>query len=411
MLSDEQLLDWLRLIRSENVGPRTFRQLINRYGGASAALEALPGLVARSLTGRTIRIADRDEAEREMEASRAMGVRFIVMSDPEYPPLLRMIDNAPPLLAARGGLATLKRACVAIIGSRNASASGLAMTEMLARGLGREDYVIVSGLARGIDTTAHRASLETGTIAVLAGGHARPYPSENQPLLERIVQSGGVALSEMPLEWEPRGRDFPRRNRIVSGLSRGAIVIEAAHRSGSLITARFAAEQGREVFAVPGSPLDPRAGGTNDLLREGATLCAEVADVTRVLSALSPGPAPGADLFNESAPLIDEEPLFDELDLFSFRESAPRAAKLSPTTVAASPPQALSPNSSHEPVDARERVLSLLSPAPVPLDELIRAVGLPAREVQSVLVDLDLEGRLERHGGALVSLLTLVSRP
>ena len=310
-LSDGQLLDWLRLIRSENIGPRTFRELVNRYGGASAALEALPELVARSLKGRAIRIADRDEALREIEASRAMGARFIVTSDPDYPPLLRMIDSAPPLLMIRGDAGALARLCVAIVGSRNASASGLTFTERLARGLAREDYVIVSGLARGVDTAAHRACVETGTVAVLAGGHARPYPSENAPLLEKIVQSGGAVISEMPLEWEPRGRDFPRRNRLVSGLALGTVVVEAARRSGSLITARFAAEQGREVFAVPGSPQDPRAEGTNDLLREGATLCACVEDVTRVLQTRRKGPSPGADLFGESAPLVEEEPLFD----------------------------------------------------------------------------------------------------
>jgi len=407
-LSDAQLLDWLRLIRSENIGPRTFRELINRYGGASAALEALPDLVARSLKGRAIRIADRDEALREIEASRAMGVRFIVTSDPDYPPLLRMIDSAPPLLMLRGDARALARACVAIVGARNASASGLAFTERLARGLAREDYVIVSGLARGVDTAAHRVSIETGAVAVLAGGHARPYPSENAPLLEKIVQSGGAVISEMPLEWEPRGRDFPRRNRLVSGLALGTVVVEAARRSGSLITARFAAEQGREVFAVPGSPQDPRAEGTNDLLREGATLCACVEDVTRVLTAQRKGPSPGADLFSESTPPVDEEPLFDELDLFSFREAAappPHAKPAAKAAVEAPPPiQELQSNPAPA-TNARDQVLSLLSPAPVALDELIRAAGLPAHEVQTALLDLDLEGRLERHGGALVSLL------
>ena len=406
-LSDGQLLDWLRLIRSENIGPRTFRELVNRYGGASAALEALPELVARSHKGRAIRIADRDEALREIEASRAMGVRFIVTSDPEYPPLLRMIDSAPPLLMIRGDAGALARPCVAIVGARNASASGLAFTERLARGLAREDYVIVSGLARGVDTAAHRACVETGTVAVLAGGHARPYPSENAPLLEKIVQSGGAVISEMPLEWEPRGRDFPRRNRLVSGLALGTVVVEAARRSGSLITARFAAEQGREVFAVPGSPQDPRAEGTNDLLREGATLCACVEDVTRVLQARRTGPSPGADLFGESAPSIEEEPLFDELDLFSFREAPappPRAAPAEARFV--SPPSIPRFAESEAPAaSARDLVLSLLSPAPVAIDELIRAVGLPARDVQTALLDLDLEGRLERHGAALVSLL------
>jgi DNA processing protein len=381
--------------------------LVNRYGGASAALEALPELVARSLKGRAIRIADRDEALREIEASRAMGARFIVTSDPEYPPLLRMIDSAPPLLTIRGDAGAFARPCVAIVGSRNASASGLAFTERLARGLAREDYVVVSGLARGVDTAAHRVCVETGTVAVLAGGHARPYPSENAPLLEKIARSGGAVISEMPLEWEPRGRDFPRRNRLVSGLALGTVVIEAARRSGSLITARFAAEQGREVFAVPGSPQDPRAEGTNDLLREGATLCACVEDVTRALQTRRKGPLPGEDLFGESAPSVEEEPLFDELDLFSFREAPappPRAAPAEARFVSAlAVPRTAS--SEAPAASARDLVLSLLSPAPVAVDELIRAVGLPAHDVQTALLDLDLEGRLERHGAALVSLL------
>ncbi len=410
VLSDAQLLDWIRLIRSDNVGPRTFRQLINRFGGVSAALEALPELIAHAPAGRTIRIAGREEALRELEASSAMGVRFIVTSDPAYPPRLREIDSAPPLLAARGDLAFLQRPCVAIVGSRNASASGLTMTELLARGLGREDYVIASGLARGIDTIAHRASLETGTIAVLAGGHARPYPSENLRLLERIVESGGVVLSEMPLEWEPRGRDFPRRNRIVSGLSLGVVVVEAAIRSGSLITARFASEQGREVFAVPGSPLDPRSRGPNGLVKGGATLCEGVEDIMEVLSMRGSGLRPRDDLFGEGPSVADDEPLFDELDLSSLQESPPvhgfvAAGEVSVTQRSAEPLAVRS-----ERIDARERVLSLLSPAPIPLDALIRAAGLPAREVQSVLCDLDLEGLLERHGGALISLMTQAGR-
>ena len=269
--------------------------------------------------------------------------------------------------------------------------------------------MIVSGLARGVDTAAHRACVETGTVAVLAGGHARPYPSENAPLLEKIVQSGGAVISEMPLEWEPRGRDFPRRNRLVSGLALGTVVVEAASRSGSLITARFAAEQGREVFAVPGSPQDPRAEGTNDLLREGATLCACVEDVTRVLQARRKvlRPAPGV-LFGDSAPSIEEEPLFDELDLFSFREAPaapPRAAPAAKARFASPPSITDLPRARRRAASARDLVLSLLSPAPVAIDELIRAVGLPARDVQTALLDLDLEGRLERHGAALVSLL------
>ena len=231
------------------------------------------------------------------------------------------------------------------------------------------------------------------------------------PTLDEIVASGGAAVSEMPLEWEPRGRDFPRRNRIVSGLAQGVVVVEAARRSGSLITARFAAEQGREVFAVPGSPQDPRAEGTNDLLREGATLCAAVEDVTRVLAQRAARPAPRADLFNEGSPSEEEEPLIDELDLFSLREASPGPRTFEPAPSHVEPASAAppAPPQSPEPAvdieDAKTRVLALLSPAPVSLDELIRAVGLPARDVQGALVDLDLEGRIERHGAGLVSLI------
>ncbi|HMK88941.1 MAG TPA: DNA-processing protein DprA [Methylocystis sp.] len=409
-LSESQLVDWLRLIRSENIGPRTFRQLLNRYGGAAAALEALPGLVARQIGGRAIGLFSRDEALAELEAARRMGVRFLATSDADYPPLLREIDNAPPLLALRGEAAALKRDCVAIVGARNASSAGTALAQLLARDFVRADLSVVSGLARGVDAAAHRASLAGGAIAVLAGGHARPYPAENVELLEEIVASGGAAISEMPLEWEPRGRDFPRRNRLVSGVSRAVVVVEAARRSGSLITARFAAEQGREVFAAPGSPLDPRAEGTNDLLREGASLCTRAEDVIRALASARPGPRPGADLFGEGESAEEAEPLFDELDLFSFREAARKFPSPPPSSQPPSPPP--SPDPAPQGValsaaaDAREAVLSLLSPTPVSLDELIRASGLPAREVQGALLDLDLEGRLERHGGALVSLLT-----
>jgi len=256
-LSDDQLFDWLRLVRSENVGPRTFRALIDRYGGARAALEALPELARRGGAQRPVRLATAEEVERELAIALKLGVRFVAIGEPDYPPLLGEIDSAPPLLACRGRIEALRQPTAAIVGSRNASAAGLTFAERLARGLGRAGYVVASGLARGIDQRAHAASLETGAVGVLAGGHAKPYPSEAVPLIERMVEHGAV-VSEMPIEQEPRGRDFPRRNRIVSGLALGTIVVEAARGSGSLITARFALEQNRQVFAVPGSPLDPR---------------------------------------------------------------------------------------------------------------------------------------------------------
>ncbi|PWB82489.1 MAG: DNA-protecting protein DprA [Methylocystaceae bacterium] len=399
-LTDDQLFHWLRLIRSENVGPRTFRQLVNRFGGAQAALEALPELVARSAQGRKIRIADAEEVWAELDRSKALGIRFVVASDPDYPPLLRQIDSAPPIIALRGSADVLSRPCVAIVGARNASAAGSTFAERLAQGLARENYVVVSGLARGVDYAAHRATIESGAVAVLAGGHARPYPAEHAPLIEKIISKGGAVVSEMPLEWEPRGRDFPRRNRIVSGLSSGVVVVEAARRSGSLITARFAVEQGREVFAVPGSPLDPRAEGTNDLLRQGATLCAGVEDVTRALGA----GRPQRDLFGEG--VVDDEPLWDEVDLFSLQESGPASGGLvAPPTSNENSPSALAPESGERPEDAQSRILSLLGPSPVTVDELVRIVGLPARDVHAVLLELDLAGRVARHGLNLVSLI------
>lgn len=403
-LSDEQLVDWLRLIRSENIGPRTFRQLVNRFGGAGAALEALPGLAAKSLRGREIRVASRDEVLREIDAARDMGVRFTATGDPDYPPLLREIPDAPPVLAVRGVASMARRDGVALVGSRNASAAGLAFAERLARSLAREDFVCVSGLARGIDAVVHRATLETGTIAVLAGGQARPYPAEHEKLVAQIAEQG-LLVSEMPLEWEPRGRDFPRRNRIISGLSRATIVVEAARRSGSLITARFANEQGREVFAAPGSPLDPRAEGTNDLLRQGATLCARPEDVIDALAAGSHRPA--RTLFDAEDGPQEDEPLYDEIDLFNAADGFAFEERKAPPPAAPPPPVPAQPTSRlmTSEREAREVVTALLGPAPVSVDELIRIAGLPARDVHSVLMELDLAGRLERHGGNSISLI------
>jgi DNA processing protein len=390
-LTDEQRLDWLRLIRSENVGPRTFRALINQFGGASAALEALPDLARKG--GRLLlKVTSRAEAEKEMAAAARLGVRFVAMGEPDYPKTLKAVDTAPPLIAVRGSTDALARPCVAMVGSRNASASGLTFTERLSRQLGEAGYVVVSGLARGIDTRAHRATLATGTVAVLAGGHDKIYPSENEPLLRAIIENGGAIVSEMPMGWEPRGRDFPRRNRIVSGLSYGVVVVEAARRSGSLITARFALEQGREVFAVPGSPLDPRAEGTNDLIRDGANLCAEIDHVTSVLEPLV---ATGSRLdmsAEEPQRLVGTEELWDELDL----PDVPRAPK-----------GTFMPDSglSEETGDGEADLIQLLGPSPVSIDDLVRQSGLSIRSVQMTLLELEIAGRLERHGGNAVSLI------
>ncbi|MCB8820995.1 DNA-processing protein DprA [Microvirga rosea] len=391
-LTDEQRLDWLRLIRSENVGPRTFRALINQFGGASAALEALPDLARRG--GRLVlKVTGRAEAEKEMAAASRLGARFIAMGEPEYPKALQAVDTAPPLIAVRGSTEVLSRPAVAMVGSRNASASGLTFTERLSRQLGEAGYVVVSGLARGIDTRAHKAALEAGTVAVLAGGQDRIYPSQNEPLVEAIVDHGGAIVSEMPFGWEPRGRDFPRRNRIVSGLSYGVVVVEAARRSGSLITARFALEQGREVFAVPGSPLDPRAEGTNDLIRDGANLCAELDHITSVLEPLvAAGLRPETGV-EEPRHLVQTEELWDELDL----PGVPRAP------VGAIEPEAGTLDETVS-VPTTVSLEDYLGPSPVSVDDLVRQTGLPIRVIQMSLLELEIAGRLERHGGNAVSL-------
>jgi DNA processing protein len=324
VLTDAQKLDWLRLIRSDNVGPRIFRDLINRFGGADAALNALPAL-ARQGGRRDIRIASRDEAEREFAAIKKHGAHLVALGEAHYPPRLRMIDDAPPLLTVRGNLGVLGQPMVALVGARNASAAGVKVAERLARDLGDAGYVIASGLARGIDAAAHRASLETGTVAVLAGGHSRIYPSEHEPLVEALLPHG-AAISEMPIDWEPRAHDFPRRNRLISGLSVGVVIVEAAKRSGSLIT-----------------------------------------DATDVIVAIEP---------------ILGRPI----------EQAIEEPEHTPAT--------------NEPGgDERSRIVALLGPTPVSIDDLVRLSQSSAAIVRTVLLELELAGRLERHGGGLVSLI------
>ena len=400
-LTDAQRLDWLRLIRTEGIGPRTFRTLVNRFGGAAAALEALPSLGRRQ--GRRIEAPTRSQAEDEIAALGRLGGRLIATGEAEYPRLLRQIDAAPPLLALRGA-AILNRPAVALVGSRNASTAGLAFAERLSRGLGEAGLVVVSGLARGIDARAHKASLRTGTVAVMAGGQDRIYPPSHVGLVEAILEEGGAVLAEMPIGWVPRGRDFPRRNRIISGLCYGIVVVEAARRSGSLITARFALEQNREVFAVPGSPLDPRAEGTNDLIRQGATL---VADVAHVLDVIGPiierGSTEDADVSPaRGQPDLAEQPDFwDEIDLDALTsEAGPALDPIAKTD------EAWSGEAAPEPVGDRERIIGLLGPSPVGADELARSAGVGARVVQTVLLELELDGRIERHGSGTVSLVS-----
>lgn len=393
-LSDAQRLDWLRLTRTSGIGPRTFKALINRFGSAAEALNALPELLKSQ--GRVAQIASRAEAEAEMALAVRFGVRFIGMGEPDYPHLLRMTEACPPVIALRGDAKVFSRPSVAMVGSRNSSAAGLKLATHFATVLGQHHYLIISGLARGIDAAAHRASLETGTVAVLAGGQDQIYPPEHRDLLNSILENG-AAISEMPMGWEPRGRDFPRRNRIISGLSHGTLLIEAALRSGSLITARFAAEQGRDVFAVPGSPLDPRAEGANDLIRNGATL---VTAPEHVIEALAPifGRTewpPGA---LESA-AVQAEPLWDELDLFA--ETVPLLMREDLQALGTSLHSDLRSSSSFE--QRKDELFSLMGPSPISVDDLIRVSGLPARLVQVLLLELELRGDVTRHGAGLVS--------
>jgi DNA processing protein len=360
-ITDAERIDRLRLIRSDNVGPRTFRSLVRHFGSARAALERLPEFARRGGASRPQRIPSEADARNELEACARLGVKLMAPGEDGYPPRLAELDDAPPLLGVRGIRDVLMRPIIAIVGSRNASAAGLKFAGVLAHDLADAGFVVASGLARGIDQAAHRASIEGGTLAVLAGGHDRIYPPEHADLLTAILASG-AAISEMPLGYVARAHDFPRRNRLVSGASLGVIVVEAALRSGSLITARLANEQGREVFAVPGSPLDPRAAGTNGLIKQGATLITEASDVIEAVEPIMGRPI---------------ELREDEIE-----------------TLAPDPDGAM-----------RARIVSLLGPTPVQLDDLIRLSGASPAVVRTVLLELELAGRLERHGGGLISLL------
>lgn len=363
-LSDDERVAWLRLVRSENIGPATFRSLLGHFGSAEAAIDALPSLSRRA--DRMVRIASETEAEDEIAATAALGAAVVGLGEPDYPPWLRHGDAPPPLITVRGNRRMLTAPSVAMVGARNASVAGRKMAALLARGLGDAELVVVSGLARGIDAAAHEAALSSGTVAVFAGGIDCIYPSEHEGLFQRILDAGGCGVSEMRLGWEPRGRDFPRRNRIIAGMAVATIVVEAAERSGSLITARRALEQNREVFAVPGSPLDPRAAGSNGLIKQGARMVTDVADVIDAVR-----------------PMLGRQLASPTLTFGGLASGEPPL----------------------EPADNdRDRILEALGPTPVELDELIRFTGLPTRTAHVVLLELDLAGRIERHPGQRISL-------
>lgn len=366
-LSEVQRLAGLRLIRSEGIGPATYHDLIRHFGDPEIAIEALPDL-SRRAGRRGIRLCSETDAQGELDAIQRHGAQLVAIGEDAFPQALAHIDPPPPFLTVFGSTAALSRPMIAIVGSRNCSVAGRKLAARFSTELSGQDFVISSGLARGIDGAAHEAALSTGTIAVMAGGIDHIYPPEHRDLADKIANSDGALITEMPFGWQPRARDFPRRNRLISGISLGVLVIEAARRSGSLHTARFAAEQGREVFAVPGSPLDPRSDGCNQLIRDGATLAAESAHITDVIRPLIQTPKPSA---------------------FTARD-----AKAEP----APPPPALADEGT------REAVIQAMGTVPLSADDLIRHTQLTPQEVQLILLELDIAGRLERHGGGLVSL-------
>ena len=357
-------LDRIRLARTPNIGPITFRQLIARFGNAGDAIEALPTLIRRAGGRRRSEPPSQAAAGEEAERVRQLGGTVLVFGEAPYPTPLANIDDAPPVLAVLGDPSLLQRPTVALVGARNASTNGRRMANDLASHLGTAGYVVVSGLARGIDAAAHGGALATGTAAVMAGGIDVVYPPEHRDLAGRIAETGAV-VSEMPPGTEPQARHFPRRNRIISGLSLGVVVVEAARRSGSLITARLALEQGREVLAVPGSPLDPRAQGCNDLIKKGAVLVQDAGDIVAELESRSAVAELPRDLLAETA----TPPADGDLD------------------------------------QARAVILAQLSPTPTPVDELIRHCQLSASVARTALLELELAGRVERQPGNRVALI------
>jgi DNA processing protein len=358
--SEEDRLTWLRLIRSARVGPTTFHRLMAEHGTAAAALDALPA-IARAAGASDYAPCARDAAEREIDLARAKGARMLCFGTDAYPATLASIADAPPVLWCIGQRAPILRPMVALVGARNASSLGTRTARALAEGLGHEGFAIVSGLARGIDAAAHHGSLKSGTIAVMAGGVDVIYPTENAVLAAAIADQG-LRLSEQPMSVHPQARHFPPRNRIISGLALAVVVVEAAEKSGSLITARDALDQGREIMAVPGHPVDGRAGGCNRLLREGATLVRHVEDVLEVLRRLQDRPAPAT-----QQPPVAENP-------------APATG---------------------QPLE--QRILDLLGPSPVAEDQIIRDLALSAAQISPALVMLELQGTVRRHPGGLVS--------
>lgn len=368
---DAQRFAWLRLIRTPRIGPATFRDLINRYGSAQAALDALPDMTARH--GRPIQPIDATAIEKEMSDAARLGARYIILGEEAYPPLLAKIEHPPPVLCAFVGKNTPSgKPGVGLVGSRNASAGGIMLAKQMAQELGEAGFVVISGLARGMDAAAHTGALRTGTVAFTAGGLARPYPPEHGDFMKAIVAEGGAIYSEMPLDWTARAQDFPRRNRLVAASGLGLVVVEAANRSGSLITANQATEMGRLVMAVPGFPLDPRSAGPNRLIRNGATLVRHAKDV-----------------LEELAPLLQSLTVSPALE--------------EPVAHGAAPHRLEERDRSSKPDDLRqnvdEQLVQAMAYSPIAADDLIAATGLATSAVRAWLLENELVGRLVRYPG------------
>ncbi len=370
-VSDTERFNRLQLLRSENVGPINFHQLLKKFGNAANALDALPELSRLGGRKTAIKPCPVSEIEAEMLTANKLGISLVCHDEQNYPPLLKNLDIPPPMLYLQGDIALINRPIVSIVGARNCSSAGHQITKIIATALGKLGYVIASGLARGIDTTAHEATLQSGTIAIVAGGINIYYPPENKEL-QHAISSKGLLIAENPPGFLPRGQDFPRRNRIISGISHAVLVIEAALKSGSLITARYALEQNREVFAMPGNPLDIRAAGTNKLIKSGAHMLTCADDVTEVLT-----------------PMLRSLPLYFSSNETNTKTQTPLHSK-----------QLTSKDAE------RQKLLLALGPTPTDVDELIRCTGLTPAHIQTILLELDLAGRLERHGQQKVSLKT-----
>ncbi|MFZ4125295.1 MAG: DNA-processing protein DprA [Rickettsiales bacterium] len=360
-------VDALRLIRSENVGPVTFFHLVKYCGSVAKALDMAPDISRRGGRSKPIRIASKADAEREFEALTTFGAQIVMYGEETYPRLLQVVNDAPPILTVKGHTHLWNHdKLIGMVGARNASANGCAFARKLANDLGEAGYTVISGLARGIDAAAHRGSLATGTVAVIGGGIDNIYPPENEMIYNEIAQSGAI-ISELPFGAKPHARSFPSRNRIIAGMSRATAVIEASLKSGSLITAHFANDYGRDVFAVPGSPMDPRCHGTNQLIRDGATMLERVQDILNNLSPM------------DSLPLADKQP-----SLFSENTPDVDSSLLD---------------------EARRAITAALSPSPTLLDDVLVTSGVSPHLLMAVLLELELAGRLQRHPGAKVSLI------